>query len=49
MFALCSKKEIKVEAAALKEARQQIFMERFQRQSKKYLQELRRGAMIEMK
>ncbi|WP_170149744.1 peptidylprolyl isomerase [Rhodoplanes roseus] len=47
MFALCAKREIKVDAPALKEVRQEMFAEKFQAHSKKYLQELRRAAMIE--
>lgn len=49
MFALCAKREIKVDAPALKEVRQEMFTQKFQAKSKQYLQELRRGAMIERK
>jgi peptidyl-prolyl cis-trans isomerase SurA len=49
MFALCSKREVKVDAPALREARQEMYAERFQAHSKKYMEELRRGAMIERK
>ncbi|NVO17687.1 MAG: SurA N-terminal domain-containing protein [Rhodoplanes sp.] len=49
MFALCTKRDVKVDAPALKEARQEMFAEKFQAHSKKFLQELRRGAMIERK
>lgn len=49
MFALCTKREVKVDAPALREARQELFAEKFAVHSKKYLQELRRGAMIERK
>jgi peptidyl-prolyl cis-trans isomerase SurA len=49
VFALCSRKETTIESAAKRQAREQIFAERFEQQSKRYLQELRRGAMIEVK
>ncbi|RAI31834.1 SurA N-terminal domain-containing protein [Rhodoplanes serenus] len=47
MFAVCAKRDTKVDAPILKETRQALFAERFEVQSKKFLQELRRGAMIE--
>jgi peptidyl-prolyl cis-trans isomerase SurA len=49
VFALCSRKETTIESAAKRQAREQIFAERFEQQSKRYLQELRRSAMIEIK
>jgi len=49
MFALCSKRENTTDSAATKEARDQMFAEQFQAKSKRYLEELRRGSMIEVK
>ncbi len=49
LFALCAKKETKLDAPALREVRQEMFAEQFQAKSKRFLDELRRGAMIEMK
>src|SRR5262249_41363501 len=49
MFALCSKRENKVDSAATKEARDEMFAEQFQAKSKRFLAELRKGAMIEIK
>ena len=49
MFALCARKQNQVDGSAAKEARDQMFAEQFQVQSKRYLEELRRGAMIEVK
>jgi peptidyl-prolyl cis-trans isomerase SurA len=49
LFALCAKKETKTDAPAMREARQEIFAEQFEKKSKRFLAELRRGAMIEMK
>lgn len=49
MFAVCVKRDTKVDAPFLKEVRQQMFAETFQAKSKKYLTELRRSAMIERK
>jgi peptidyl-prolyl cis-trans isomerase SurA len=48
-FALCEKKETKAETPEKREAREKIFGEQFQSKSKRYLQELRRQAMIERK
>jgi peptidyl-prolyl cis-trans isomerase SurA len=48
-FALCVKKANKLDNAASKEARDRIFAAKFQAQSKRYLEELRHGAMIEVK
>jgi peptidyl-prolyl cis-trans isomerase SurA len=49
MFALCEKKQSKTDSPAKKETRDQIFSKRFEAESKKYLEELRKQAMIEYK
>ncbi len=49
MFALCAKKESSTETAAKREAREQIFNKRFEAESKKFLEEIRKQAMIEYK
>ena len=49
LFALCAKKETKIDAPAVREVRQELFAEQFDAKSKRFLAELRRGAMIEMK
>jgi peptidyl-prolyl cis-trans isomerase SurA len=49
MFALCVKKANKLDNAASKEVRDQMFAAQFQVRSKRYLEELRRQAMIEVK
>jgi peptidyl-prolyl cis-trans isomerase SurA len=49
MFALCAKRENQVDSAAVKEARDEMFAAQFQAKSKRYLEELRRGSMIEVK
>jgi peptidyl-prolyl cis-trans isomerase SurA len=49
VFALCSRNETTIESAAKRQVREQIFAERFEQQSKRFLQELRRSAMIEVK
>lgn len=49
MFALCSKRETKNETPGKKEARDELFQKKFGAQAKRYLAELRRGAMIEYK
>jgi peptidyl-prolyl cis-trans isomerase SurA len=49
VFALCSRKETTIETAAKRQIRETLFAEKFQEQSKRYIQELRRGAMIEVK
>jgi peptidyl-prolyl cis-trans isomerase SurA len=49
MFALCVKKTNKLDNAASKEVRDQMFAQEFQAKSKRYLEELRRQAMIEVK
>jgi peptidyl-prolyl cis-trans isomerase SurA len=49
MFALCSKRENKTDTPGKKEAREELFEKRFGAQSKRYLAQLRRSAMIEYK
>jgi len=49
MFAVCSKKESTTESPAQREAREQIFNKRYEAESKKYLDEIRKQAMIEYK
>src|SRR5690606_34723148 len=49
MFAVCEKKASKTETPAERELRNQIFTQRFQSESQKYLEEIRKSAMIEYK
>jgi peptidyl-prolyl cis-trans isomerase SurA len=49
LFALCEKKETKAETPEKREARDKIFSEQFQSKAKRFLQDLRRQAMIERK
>jgi peptidyl-prolyl cis-trans isomerase SurA len=49
MFAICEKKTSKTGSPAEREVREQIFKERFDRESKRFLEELRKTAMIEYK
>jgi peptidyl-prolyl cis-trans isomerase SurA len=49
MFAVCERKESKTESPVQREVKEQIFKRRYERESKKYLEELRRAAMIEYK
>jgi peptidyl-prolyl cis-trans isomerase SurA len=49
VFALCERKETTIENAAKRQIRERLFSERFEAQSQRYLQELRRSAMIEIK
>jgi peptidyl-prolyl cis-trans isomerase SurA len=49
MFALCAKKENRLDGAAKKEVRDEMFQEQFQAKSKRFLKILRNGAMIEVK
>lgn len=49
MFAVCSKQETHGDSAAEREVRDQLANERYEAQSKRYLQELRRSAMIEIR
>jgi peptidyl-prolyl cis-trans isomerase SurA len=49
MFALCGKKESTADSPAKREMREQIFTTRFEAESKKFLEEVRKQAMIEYK
>jgi peptidyl-prolyl cis-trans isomerase SurA len=49
MFALCAKKESISDSPAKREVRDQIFNKRFEAESKKFLDEIRKQAMIEYK
>ena len=49
MFAVCAKKETKSETPEMKEIRDQMFQQKFGAQAKRYLDILRRQAMIEYK
>ena len=47
LFALCDKKQSKTEAPNKRDVRNEIFAQRFEKEGKKFLDEVRRGAMIE--
>ena len=47
MFALCNKKETTSDSPAKREMRDKLFNERFEAESKKFLEDIRRSAMIE--
>ncbi|MDO9413745.1 MAG: SurA N-terminal domain-containing protein [Pseudolabrys sp.] len=47
MFALCDKKETTADSAAKRDVREKMFSSRFDAESKKFLEEIRRQAMIE--
>ena len=49
VFAVCEKRENKTDTQRTRTAQQELFNSRFEAQSKRYLSELRRQAMIEMK
>ena len=49
MFALCDKKESKTDSPLKREVRQELFVKRFENESKKYLDEIRKQSMIEYK
>ncbi len=49
IFALCRRGATTIETAAKRQVREQLFSEKFQQVSKRYLRELRRQAMIEVK
>jgi peptidyl-prolyl cis-trans isomerase SurA len=49
VFALCSKEVTRAETPRKQEARQEIYAKRFDAQSKRYLERVRRSAMIEYK
>ena len=47
MFALCNKKASKTESPVQRQVKEDIFRRRFDREAKRYLEELRKSAMIE--
>jgi peptidyl-prolyl cis-trans isomerase SurA len=49
LFAICSKKETSGDTPEQRQVREKLFAQRFDEQSKRYLAELRRNAMIEVK
>ncbi|MEJ2377970.1 MAG: SurA N-terminal domain-containing protein [Pseudolabrys sp.] len=49
MFAVCGKKKTQTDSPAQHQVREDIFKKRFERQAQRYLEELRREAMIEYK
>jgi peptidyl-prolyl cis-trans isomerase SurA len=49
MFAVCNKKETTAESPLRHEVREQLFTKRFESESKKFLDEIRKSAMIEYK
>lgn len=49
MFALCDKKESKTDSPLKREVRQELFAKRFEIESKRFLDEIRKSAMIEYK
>lgn len=49
MVALCNRRPTKADTPAKREARDKIYAQKFEAKSKSYLQEARRGAMIEMR
>lgn len=49
MFAVCNKKESATDSPQKREMREQLFVKRFESESKKYLDEIRKAAMIEYK
>lgn len=49
VFAICAKRETKADAPAMRQARQELFAEQFNAKSKRFLDELRRSALIEIR
>lgn len=49
MFALCQKKESRMDSPVQHQLREKIFADRYERESKKFLEEIRKSAMIEYK
>ena len=49
IFALCTRNQTTIETSLKREVRDKLFAERFEQVSKRYIQELRRQAMIEIK
>jgi peptidyl-prolyl cis-trans isomerase SurA len=49
MVALCSRKPTKADTPAKREAREKIYNQKYEAKSKSYLQEVRKGSMIEIR
>ncbi len=49
MFALCEKKESKLDTPVKREVREELFTKKFEAEAKKFLEEIRKSAMIEYK
>lgn len=49
MFALCNKKETSADSPAKREMRDKLYNERYEAEAKKFLEDIRRSAMIEYK
>lgn len=49
MFALCGKRESAADSPAKKEMREKLYNERYEAESKKFLEDIRKSAMIEYK
>jgi peptidyl-prolyl cis-trans isomerase SurA len=49
MFALCDKKETKTDSPIKRELRDKLFNQRYEAESKRFLEEIRKSAMIEYK
>jgi peptidyl-prolyl cis-trans isomerase SurA len=49
MFALCDKKESKADSPLKREVRQELYVKRYESEAKKFLDEIRKAAMIEYK
>jgi peptidyl-prolyl cis-trans isomerase SurA len=49
MYALCEKKESSSESPIKRQLREEIFTKRFETEGKKFLEEIRKQAMIEYK
>ena len=49
LFALCNKREARVESVAKAQVKNKLMGEKFEAQGKRYLAELRRAALIEWK
>jgi peptidyl-prolyl cis-trans isomerase SurA len=49
MFAVCNKKETTAESPLRREVREQLFTKRYESESKRFLDEIRKSAMIEYK
>ena len=48
-FAVCGKDAVQGDTVAKRQVRETLLQERYDAQAKRYLQELRRGAMIEFR